>query len=224
MRILIVEDETRLAGHVAANLEQAGHELCLTTRGDTALGQIQGSYFDLIVLDVGLPDIDGFEVLRQTRKKRISSRVLMLTSAGEIQNKVLALQLGADDYLTKPFAMQELLARVGALGRRYTEEPKFKLQVADLTLDLSNRELRRAGSKIELSPREFALLRILMLEPGRVFTRTELCERIWQRQHEYDMKLVEVFIGRLRKKIDRPHERPLIQTVRHIGYAIAPGL
>ena len=221
MRILIVEDETRLAGHVAASLEQVGHELCLTNRGDTALRRIQGSYFDLIVLDVRLPGIDGFEVLRQTRKERISSRVLMLTSTGEVQDKVLALQLGADDYLTKPFAMQELLARVGALGRRYAEEQKLKLQVADLILDLSTRELCRAGSKIELSPREFALLRILMREPGRVFTRTELCERIWQRQHEYDMKLVEVFIGRLRKKIDRPSERPLIQTVRHIGYAIA---
>ena len=224
MRILIVEDETRLAGHVAASLEQVGHELCLTNRGDTALRRIQGSYFDLIVLDVRLPGIDGFEVLRQTRKERISSRVLMLTSTGEVQDKVLALQLGADDYLTKPFAMQELLARVGALGRRYAEEQKLKLQVADLILDLSTRELCRAGSKIELSPREFALLRILMREPGRVFTRTELCERIWQRQHEYDMKLVEVFIGRLRKKIDRPCERPLIQTVRHIGYAIAPEL
>ncbi len=221
MRILVVEDETQLARQIASSLEQAGHELCLTNGGERALHRIQNSHFDLIVLDVRLPGIDGFEVLRQARKERLSSRVLMLTANGEVQDKVLALQLGADDYLTKPFAMQELLARVEALGRRYAEEPKLTLRVADLSLDLSSRELRRGGRKIDLSAREFALLRILLREPGRVFTRTELCERIWQRQHEYDTKLVEVFIGRLRKKIDGPSETPLIQTIRHIGYTIA---
>ena len=127
------------------------------------------------------------------------------------------LALGADDYLAKPFAMQELVARVAALGRRYAEKAAVKLQVADLTLDLVDNELYRGTRRIELSARELTLLRVLMREPGRVFSRTELCERVWEREHEYDMKLVEVFISRLRRKIDSP---PLIHTVRHLGYTI----
>jgi DNA-binding response OmpR family regulator len=127
------------------------------------------------------------------------------------------LQLGADDYLPKPFAMRELIARVRALGRRYPEEPVLSLRVADLTLDLSTHNVHRGVQKIELSPRELMLLKVLMREPGRVFTRTELCERVWEHEHEYDTKLVEVFIGRLRKKLGEP---PLIHTIRHVGYTI----
>jgi DNA-binding response OmpR family regulator len=220
MQILLIEDEVQLARQVVSSLEQAGHELRTANRGETALSMLQDSYFDLLVVDIRLPGINGFEVLRQVRENRITSRVLMLTADAELRDKVMALQLGADDYLTKPFAMQELLARVEALGRRYPDQPKLALQVSDLILDLATTQLRRAGRKIELSVREFALLRVLMREPGRVFTRTELCERIWQRQHEYDAKLVEVFIGRLRKKINAPHEIPLIKTVRHVGYTI----
>ena len=220
MRIFMIEDEIQLARKVVSSLEQAGHELKMTSRGEIALRMLDDTVFDLLVIDVRLPGIDGFEVLRQLREKQISSRVLMLTAADEVQDKVNALRLGADDYLTKPFAMQELLARVEALGRRFPQEPKVTLRVADLVLDLSTHQLRRAGRKIELSPRELALLRVLLREPGRIFTRAELCERIWQRQHEYDMKLVEVFIGRLRKKINGTSEMPLIKTVRHLGYSI----
>ena len=136
---------------------------------------------------------------------------------GEVKDRVTGLQLGADDYLPKPFAMPELIARVNALGRRYTEEPALKLHVADLTLDLVNHETYRGGQRLDLSARELMMLKVLMREPGRVFTRTELCERIWQHSHEYDTKLVEVFIGRLRKKIGEPS---LIRTVRHVGYSI----
>ena len=185
--------------------------------GETALGEAEQTAFDLIVLDVGLPGIDGFEVLRRMRANGVSSRVLMLTARGELNDRVTGLQLGADDYLPKPFAMQELLARVRALGRRYPEKPALKLRIADLTLDLANNEAHRGNRRIELSARELTLLKVLMREPGRVFTRTELCERVWERQHEYDMKLVEVFVGRLRKKIDSP---PLIHTVRHAGYTM----
>jgi len=220
MRILVIEDEIQLARKLVSGLEQAGHELRMTNRGETALQMLDHMTFDLLVIDVRLPGIDGLEVLRQLKKKEMSSRVLMLTAAGELEDKVNALQLGADDYLTKPFAMQELLARVEALGRRYPQEPAVKLKVADLVLDLSTHELRRAGRRIELSARELALLRVLLREPGRIFTRTELCERIWHRHHEYDTKLVEVFIGRLRKKIDAPCEVPLIKTVRYLGYSI----
>jgi two-component system OmpR family response regulator/two-component system copper resistance phosphate regulon response regulator CusR len=141
----------------------------------------------------------------------------MLTARAEIKDRVTGLQLGADDYLPKPFAMRDLVARVTALGRRYPEEPTLNLRVADLKFDLANHEVHRGTRQIELSAREVMLLKVLMREPGRVFTRTELCERVWEHEHEYDTKLVEVFIGRLRKKIGDP---PLIQTVRYVGYTI----
>ncbi len=217
MRILVVEDEVRLARHVSRALTTAGHEVSVVHDGETGLHDAKGTRFELIVLDVMLPGLDGFEVLRRLRKAHVDSRVLVLTARGELSDRVNGLALGADDYLAKPFAMQELVARVAALGRRYAEKAAVKLQVADLTLDLVDNELRRGERRIELSARELTLLRVLMREPGRVFTRTELCERVWEREHEYDMKLVEVFISRLRRKIDSP---PLIHTVRHLGYTI----
>lgn len=218
MRVLIVEDETRLAKHIASALTEAGHDPLRATDGETALGEMMDNGFDLVVLDVGLPGMDGFEVLRNMRAQRVATRVIMLTARGELNDRVLGLELGADDYLAKPFAMQELVARVGALGRRFVEEPKLEWRVADLQLRLSDQQVSRAGKRIELSTRELALLKVLMREPGRVFTRTELCERVWAREHEYDTKLVEVFIGRLRKKLGAP---PLIHTVRHVGYSIS---
>lgn len=217
MRILVVEDEIPLSRHIASALTGAGHHPSVLHDGETALGEIEGGSFDLVVLDVGLPGMDGFEVLRRLRAKHLPHRVLVLTARGELNDRVTGLQLGADDYLPKPFAMQELVARVSALGRRYAEEPEITLRVGDLTLHLANQELYRGDRPIELSTRELTLLKVLMREPGRVFTRTELCERVWEREHEYDMKLVEVFVGRLRKKIGAP---PLIHTVRHVGYMI----
>jgi DNA-binding response OmpR family regulator len=217
MHILIVEDEVRLSRHIASALREAGHEAIVIHDGETALGEMEEKPFDLLVLDIGLPGIDGFEVLRRLRAKKMSHRVLILTARGELNDRVTGLQLGADDYLAKPFAMQELLARVRALGRRYAEEPEVTLRVGDLTLDLVQQEVHRAGRQIELSARELTLLKVLMREPGRVFTRIELCERVWEREHEYDTKLVEVFVGRLRKKIGAP---PLVQTVRHVGYTV----
>ena len=218
MRVLIVEDEVRLARHIASALTEAGDDPVVIHDGEEALRQAMDAPFDLIVLDIGLPRIDGFEVLRRLRARHVSSRVLILTARGQVTDRVSGLQLGADDYLAKPFAMQELLARVRALGRRYPEEPAINLRVGDLTLDLVNHEVHRRARKIELSARELTLLKVLMREPGRAFTRTELCERVWEHPHEYDTKLVEVFIGRLRKKIGEPQ---LIQTVRHVGYTIS---
>jgi DNA-binding response OmpR family regulator len=217
MHILIVEDEVRLSKHIASALMQAGHDPVVIHDGETALGEMEQTPFDLLILDVGLPGIDGFEVLRRLRAKNMSHRVLMLTARGELNDRITGLQLGADDYLAKPFAMQELLARVRALGRRYAAEPEVTLRVGDLNLDLVNQEVHRGGRFIELSARELTLLKVLMREPGRIFTRIELCERVWEREHEYDTKLVEVFIGRLRKKIGSP---TLVQTVRHVGYTI----
>ena len=217
MHILIVEDEVRLARQIASALVEAGHDPVMVHDGESALARALQSSFDLIILDVGLPRIDGFEVLRRLHSEHAANRVLILTARGELKDRVAGLQLGADDYLPKPFAMPELVARVRALGRRYAEEPALSLHVADLALDLVDHRVHRDGRLIELTARELTLLKVLMREPGRVFTRTELCERVWEHPHDYDTKLVEVFIGRLRKKIGHP---PLIHTVRHVGYTI----
>src|SRR5438128_10500198 len=217
MHTLVVEDEVRLARQIASALTEAGHDPTVVHDGEAALQEATDTPFDLIVLDVGLRHMDGFEVLRRLRARHVTSRVLVLTARGEVKDRVTGLQLGADDSLPKPFAMPELVARVRALGRRYAEEPALNLRVGDLTFDLANHEVYRGSERIDLSTRELMLLKVLMREPGRVFTRTELCERVWEHAHEYDTKLVEVFIGRLRKKIGDP---PLIHTVRHVGYTI----
>jgi DNA-binding response OmpR family regulator len=217
MHILVVDDDVRLARQISSAVTEAGHDPVVIHNGEEALEAAGENSFDLIVLDIGLPRMDGFEVLRRLRAQRVASRVLVLTARGEVKDRVTGLQLGADDYLPKPFAMQELVARVRALGRRYAEEPTLSLRVGDLTFDLANHEVFRGSDRIDLSTRELMLLKVLMREPGRIFTRTELCERVWEHEHEYDTKLVEVFIGRLRKKIGDP---PLIHTVRHVGYTI----
>jgi two-component system, OmpR family, response regulator len=217
MQILVVEDDVQLARLVSSALIKAGHDSIIVHNGEQALDKAKETPFDLIVLDIILPRMDGFDVLRHLRSQHMASRVLMLTARGEVKDRITGLQLGADDYLPKPFAMRELVARVNALGRRYPEEPVINLRVGDLTLDLVNHEAYRGSHRIELSARELTLLKVLMREPGRVFTRTELCERVWEHEHEDDTKLVEVFIGRLRKKIGDP---PLIHTVRYVGYTI----
>src|SRR5437762_6134006 len=217
MRILVVEDNVQLARQIAAALTEAGHDPMVVHDGERALDKTKQKPFDLIVLDVILPGIDGFDVLRHLRSEHMASRVLMLTARSEVKDRVTGLQLGADDYLPKPFAMRELVARVSALGRRYPEERVLNLQVGDLTLDLAARDGHRGAKRVELSPLVVMFLVVLMREPARVFTRTELCERVWEHPHEYDTKLVEVFIGRLRRKIGDP---PLIHTVRHVGYTI----
>ena len=217
MRILVVEDEVRLARQIASSLTEAGHDPIIVHDGEGALREATETSFDLIVLDIRLPRMDGFDVLRHLRSQHVPSRVLVLTARGEVKDRVTGLRLGADDYLSKPFAMPELVARANALGRRYLEEPVLNLRVGDLTFDLANHTVHRGTRRIDLSARESMLLKVLMREPGRVFTRTELCERVWEHEHEYDTKLVEVFIGRLRKKTGDPS---LIHTVRYVGYTI----
>ena len=221
MHILVVEDDVPLTRQIAAALIQAGHDPVVIHDGEAALHAAAEAAFDLLVLDIGVPRMDGFELLRRLRSLHVKSRVLMLTVRGETRDRVAGLQLGADDYLGKPFSMPELVARINALGRRYPEEPVVTLRVADLSVDLVDHEVHRGTRRIELSARELMLLKVLMREPDRAFSRTELCQRVWEHEHEYDTKLVEVFIGRLRKKIGEPS---LIHTVRHVGYAIGePG-
>lgn len=218
MHILVVEDDVPLTRQINAALLSAEHDPIVIHDGEAALHAAAESQFDLIVIDIGLPRMDGFELLRRLRSLHVKSRVFMLTARGEIKDRITGLQLGADDYLAKPFSMSELVARIDALGRRYPEEPVVILQVGDLTLDLVDHKVHRETRQIELSARELMLLRVLMREPGRVFSRTELCQRVWEHEHEYDTKLVEVFIGRLRRKIGEPQ---LIHTVRHVGYSIS---
>src|SRR5438094_8103675 len=201
MRILIVEDEVAVARQIASALTEAGHDPKAVHDGEAALDEVSNTPFDLIVLDIILPGMDGFDVLRHLRSQHMASRVLMLTARGEVKDRVTGLQLGADDYLPKPFVMRELVARVNALGRRYPEEPMLTLRVGDLTLDVVNHQVHRGPRRIELSARELMLLTVLIREPGRVFTRTELCQRVREHAHEYDTKLAVVFIGRLRNKI-----------------------
>jgi DNA-binding response OmpR family regulator len=217
MHILVVEDDIALTKQITGALLPAGHDPIVIHDGEAALHAASETVFDLIVIDIGLPRMDGFELLRRLRSLHVKSRVLMLTARGEIKDRVTGLQLGADDYLAKPFSMPELIARINALGRRYPEEPEVTLRVSDLSLDLVEHKVHRDTRQVELSARELMLLKVLMREPGRVFSRTELCQRVWEHEHEYDTKLVEVFIGRLRKKIGDP---PLIHTVRHVGYSI----
>src|SRR5215470_7479224 len=217
MHVLVVQEDIQLAKRVSSALMEAGHDPIFVHDGERALDKAKEAPFDLIVLDIILPGMDGFDVLRHLRSQHMASRVLMLTARTEVKDRVTGLEIGADDYLQKPFAMRELLARVNALGRRYSEEPKLNSHVGDLTLDVVNHQVHRGSRQIELSARELMLLKVLMREPGRVFTRTELCERIWQHAHEYDTKPVEVFIWRLRKRVGDP---PIIHTVRYVGYTL----
>lgn len=223
MRILVIEDERQLAGHITRALSRHGH--CVEACHDGAEG-LQAALAeppDLIVLDLNLPGLDGLSVLAKLREMQSPARVLILTARSEVEHRVKGLQAGADDYLAKPFSMDELVARIVALGRRGASSlPADLLKVADLHMDVRHRRVIRAGKPIALSPREFDVLQVLMQEPGRPFSRTELCERVWQRDHEYDTRTVEIFITRLRKKIDSSFGMPLIHTLRGIGYAIKP--
>lgn len=221
MRILVVEDDVRLALRVTRELNRSNHQASCCHNGKAGLESALATLPELIVLDLNLPELDGFSVLQRLRKEQVNSRILILTARGEVDDRVKGLKLGADDYLTKPFAMNELLARVEALGRRVpTPAPHEHLEVGDLRMDVQHRHVTRAGKTLTLSPREFEVLQVLMEEPGRVFSRTELCERIWQREHEYDTRTVEIFITRLRKKVDEGFSPPLIQTLRYVGYSI----
>lgn len=223
MDIVLVEDEPQLAEQVSRALVRAGHVVKISGDGLSGLREVTQARCDLVILDVNLPGSDGFEVLSKIRASGNPVRVLMLTARSEVGDRVAGLKAGADDYLTKPFAMAELLARVDVLGRRTTlAEAPTVLQVGDLVMDLEKRRLSRGEKRIELSPREFEVLQVFMREPGRTFSRDEICERIWEREHEYDTRTVEIFIMRLRKKLDRPGEESLIRTIRSVGYSINP--
>jgi DNA-binding response OmpR family regulator len=221
MRILVIEDERQLARHVVAALNRNGHTAVAQGNGAEGLRVALETMPELIVLDLNLPDLDGLAVLKSLRTANSPARVLILTARGDVEHRVRGLKAGADDYVAKPFAMDELVARVEALGRRVAmPDATDLLNVADLHMDVRHRRVNRGGQLIALSPREFELLQVLMQEPGRIFSRTELCEIVWQRDHEYDTRTVEIFIARLRKKIDSGFDAPLVHTVRSVGYTV----
>lgn len=221
MRILVIEDEKQLAGHIARALSRHGHSVVSRYDGADGLQTALVDAPDLIVLDLNLPTLDGMTVLARLRAAHHPGRVLILTARGEVEHRIKGLHAGADDYLAKPFSIDELAARVEALGRRGgAPAPGDVLNVADLHLDVRTRRVSRAGRPVALSPREFDVLQVLMQEPGRPFSRTELCERVWQRDHEYDTRTVEIFITRLRKKVDSGFGAPLIHTLRSVGYTL----
>ncbi|MDB6126478.1 MAG: two component transcriptional regulator, winged helix family [Verrucomicrobia bacterium] len=221
MRILVIEDEPQLARHVTSALTRHGHIAKAVFDGAEGLKTALEELPDLVVLDLNLPSLDGLTVLARLHAAGCPSRVLILTARGDVEHRVKGLKAGADDYLAKPFSLDELVARVEALGRRgATPTAADLLTVADLHMDVQHRRVTRAGKPVALSPREFDVLQVLMQEPGRVFSRTELCERVWQRDHEYDTRTVEIFITRLRKKIDPTFASPLIHTLRSVGYTI----
>lgn len=223
MRIHVVEDERQLARHIAQALARHGHEATSHFDGAQALKAAIEHPPDLIVLDLNLPGLEGMSVLAGLREASCPARVLILTARGEVEHRVRGLKAGADDYMAKPFSMDELVARIEALGRRgATPTAADLLDVADLRMDVHHRRVSRAGRPIALSPREFDVLQLLMQEPGRVFSRTELCERVWQRDHQYDTRTVEIFITRIRKKVDSGFAAPLIHTQRSVGYTIRP--
>jgi len=223
MRILIVEDETKIASFVRQGLSEVGFHPTVCHRGDEALALAGAERFDALVLDIMLPGRDGLSVLRELREARNHVPVILLTAREGLSDRVEGLNLGADDYMTKPFSVEELIARLRAVRRRLSGEGLSLLQLADLTLSLTTREVRRAGKKIELTTREFALLEYLLRSPGHVYTRTQLCEHVWDYHFDPGTNVVDVGIQRLRRKIDDGHALPLVHTVRGVGYTVKAG-
>jgi len=222
MHILVVEDEKRLAFLLRRVLLEERHTVDLAHDGHAGLDLAESGTYDAVVLDVMLPGIDGIEICRQMRADGVMSPVLMLTARGSVEDRVVGLNVGADDYLTKPFAMEELLARINALLRRRDRsfEAAPQLVVGDLTLDLVRHEARRAGRVIELTAKEFALLEYLMRHPGQALTRTQIIDAVWRYDLEALSNVVDIYIHYLRDKIDSEFSRSLIKTVRGMGYKI----
>jgi two-component system OmpR family response regulator len=218
MRVLLVEDELRMASVIRRSLAKQGLAADVTASGKDSLWMAEAVAYDAIVLDVMLPDGSGFDVCRTLRERGVWSPVLMLTARDAVADRVEGLDSGADDYLVKPFALAELHARLRSLTRRGNPERPVTVELGDLTLDPARREVRRGGTPIELSAKEFALLETLMRRPGEVLTRFELLEHAWDLAYDARSNVIDVYVRRLREKVDRPFGRSSIETVRGAGY------
>ncbi len=220
MEILLVEDDGRVARLVERTLAEAGHHVEVAYDGPSGLARGVAGAYDLIVLDILLPGMDGLDVCRRLRRRSVRTPILILTARDAVPDRVRGLDAGADDYLVKPFALEEFLARVRALERRAGDAAEEVLQVGDLTLDLGRHEAWRGGRAIELTAKEFGLLAYLMRAPGRVLTKERIADHVWGYDSETTSNVVEVYIHYLRDKIDKGFPRPLIRTVRGVGYTI----
>ena len=221
MRILIIEDDRDAAQYLAKGLRESGHSAEVAEDGRTGLLRAAVEPFDVLIVDRMLPNLDGLSLVQHLRKTGHTTPVLFLSALGEVDDRVKGLRAGGDDYLTKPYAFSELLARVENLGRRRNHRAAAtRLKVADLELDLLSRKATRAGQAIDLQPREFQLLETLMRHAGQVMTRTMLLEQVWNYHFDPQTNVIDVHISRLRQKIDRGFEPPLIHTVRGAGYCV----
>lgn len=221
MRILVVEDDTKIASFVVKGLTQAGFAVDLAGDGEEGVNLALAVPYDLAVVDIMLPKLDGLALIARLRREKIMTPVIILSAKRSVDDRVKGLQLGGDDYLTKPFSFTELLARVHALIRRSQHAPEpTRLEAGDLAMDLLTREVTRASKKIELQPREFALLEYLMRNAGRVVSKTMIIEHVWGYDFDPLTNVVDVLVSRLRNKVDREFEKKVIQTHRGLGYAL----
>jgi len=221
MRILVAEDEKRLASYLKKGLEENSFAVDLASDGEEAAYMLESKEYDLVILDIMLPKIDGIRVLKKIRQKGIQTPVLMLTAKDSVSSKVDAFEQGADDYLTKPFSFIELCARIRALLRRGKVEPQTKLKVGDLEMDLISHQVSRAGNTISLTSKEFSLLEFFMRNPSKVLTRTVISEHVWD--YSFDnitSNVIDVLVNRLRNKIDKDFDKKLIHTIKGVGYIL----
>ncbi|MGB8383505.1 MAG: response regulator transcription factor [Dermatophilaceae bacterium] len=223
MRVLLVEDEESLAQVLRRGLEREGFVVDVQANGEDGLWAATETAYDAIVLDIMLPKLNGYRVLEQLRDRRVWTPVLMLTAKDGVYDQTDAFDLGADDYLTKPFSFVVLVARLRALIRRGAPERPLALVVGELSLDTVTRRVHRAGSEIPLTPKEFALLSFFMHRPGVVVTKSEILDHVWDQAYDGDVNIVEVYVGYLRKKIDAPFQRHSIETIRGVGYRLLEG-
>src|SRR4051794_23926517 len=222
MRVLVVEDDPKLAALVGRGLREEGVATDVTGRGEDALWMAGSTDYDALVLDVMLPGIDGFEACERLRADGVSTPVLMLTARDAVEDRIRGLDAGADDYLVKPFAFGELLARLRALVRRDPAPRPAELEFGGVHLDPASRRVTRDGVPVELSSREFSLLEFLMRHPGEVLPRSRILEHVWDYNYDHFSNVVDVYVGYLRRKLEQPFGRPLIRTVRGVGYAVDP--
>ncbi len=220
MRVLVVEDQERINSFICKGLKEQGFVVDTTDNGDDGYALAITEPYDAIVLDIMLPGRDGLSILKNLRKKDNAVPVILLTARAELDERIEGLNLGADDYLTKPFYIEELIARLHTVVRRASGEPSHLLKADDLIMDLVQHSVRRGGEEIHLSMREFSLLEFLMRSPGRVLSRMQICEHVWNYNFDPDTNLVDVYIQRIRKKIDKDFDSKLVETVRGVGYRI----